>query len=147
MALPEVLAEISEAVEEGLSLMVAHDAAAEEAYRLDLSANAADGLRALCQEWVESLETRAVAQYEATAELAEGEVFLIEDQPTIADLQPLYGVAANAAELPTIAVGQLNQRIALYAVVVGQEERIALLKRSDPRIGYRGKRTFLGSPR
>jgi hypothetical protein len=143
VALPEVLAEISAAVEQGLSLMVAQDPAAQEAYRLDLSANAADGLRVLSQEWVEGLEARTVAPYEATAELAEGEVFLIEDADTLADLHPLYGVAAGATDLPTMPVDQLDQRIALYAVVVGHEDRIALLKRSDPRIGYRGKRTFL----
>lgn len=143
MPLPEVLAEISKALEEGLSLMVARDPAGEDAHRISLSEGAAQGLRTIGQEWAEGLGTKAVVPYEATAELDSGEVFLIEDEETLTDLEPLYGVAANTADLQTIPVDELDQRIALYAVVVGEEERIALLKRSDPRIGYRGKRTFL----
>jgi hypothetical protein len=123
--------------------MVAHDPAAEDAYRMSLSTGAANGLRNLSQEWLGGLVDRVVVPYEATAELAEGEVFLIEDETTLADLEPLYGVAADATDLATISEDDLDQRIALYAVVAGEGDRIALLKRSDPRIGYRGKRTFL----
>lgn len=125
--------------------MVASDPAAERAHRISLSRGAADGFRALSHEWLEDLRDRAVVPYEATAELADGEVFLIEDQDMLADLRMLYGAAANATDLPTIPADELDQRIALYGVVVGEENRIALLKRSDPRIGYRGKRTFLAS--
>lgn len=123
--------------------MVARDPAAGDAYRISLSAGAADGLRTLSQEWIDGLGGRVVVPYEATAELAEGEVFLIGDEETLTDLQPLYEMAADATELPTIPTDELDQRIALYAVVVGEVDRIVLLKRSDPRIGYRGKRTFL----
>ena len=143
VSLPDVLAETSQALQAGLSLMVARGAATEDAHRISLSTGAADGLRTLSQEWIEDLGDRAVVPYEATAELAEGEVFLIEDEETLADLRPLYDVAADATDLPTIPAAELDQRIALYAVVVGETDRIALLKRSDPRIGYRGKRTFL----
>jgi hypothetical protein len=125
--------------------MVARDPAAEDAYRISLSAGAADGLRTLSHEWVDALGGRAVVPYEATADLSDGEVFLIEDEATLADLQPLYGVASEATDLPTIPADELDQRIALYAVVAGEVDRIALLKRSDPRIGYRGKRTFLAT--
>lgn len=123
--------------------MVAHDPAAKDAYRIALSTGAANGLRTLSQQWIDDLGDRIVVPYEATAELAEGEVFLIEDEATLADLQPLYGVAANATDLPTIPADELDQRIALYAVVAGAGDRIGLFKRSDPRIGYQGKRTFL----
>jgi hypothetical protein len=125
--------------------MVARDPAAEDAYRISLSAGAADGLRTLSHEWVEDLGDRVVVPYEATAELADGEVFLIEDAATLADLRPLYGVASEVVDLPTIPADGLDQRIAIYAVVAGEGDRIALLKRSDPRIGYRGKRTFLAT--
>lgn len=144
MSLDSALGETLAAIEQAVSLLVAYDTSEGiDARGVRLEEGAADGLRGLSRDWLNTLGEHAVVSYEATAELSDREVFLIEDPATLADFQDLYQLAEQAAELPSLAVDEIDRRISLYAVVTGDTDRIALFKRSDPRIGYSGGRRFL----
>lgn len=137
MPLDQAIEQASEALNEALSLMVAYEADdGFDARNVLLAENAAEGLRAIAQDWLGSIATCQTVSYEATAELAEREVFLIEDEADLEDFAPLYELADQAAELPVLSAQQVNERLALYAVVAGSENRVAFFKKTDPRIGY-----------
>ncbi len=144
MPFEDAVAETLAGLEGDVSLLVAYDTAdGLEARSVNLGHAAADGLRDLSREWLGTIEDHVDVAYEATAELADGQVFLIEDPPVLADFAPLYQLAEQAAELPPLAVDQLDRRISVYGLVAGDANRIALFKRSDPRIGYTGGRRLL----
>ena len=144
MPLNDVLLAAHGALEQDVSLLVAYqNPDGFEARSVTLGETAAAGLRDLSREWLATLENYVDVPYEATAELADGQVFLIEDPNTVAELAPLYDLANQAVELPPLAVDDLDHRISMYALVAGNEERIALFRRSDPRIGYTGGRRWL----
>ena len=144
MPLEQAIHETLTALQGDLSLLVAYETTdGIEARSVNLAHGAAEGLRELGGDWTRGLETYAEVPYEATAELSDGQVFLIDDAPTLADLTPLYDLAGQVAELPVLAAPDIDRRISVYGVVAGDEPRIALFKRSDPRIGYASGRRFL----
>lgn len=144
MPLDQAVAQSTAALAEAISLLVAYENPdGIEARNVNLGQAAADGLRTLGRDWLDILNGHVVVPYEATAELAEGQVFLVEDGDVLADFAPLYQLAAQASELAPLAVTQVDRRISVYGVVAGDANRIALFKRSDPRIGYSGGRRFL----
>ncbi len=144
MPFSDAVAETSAALAGDVSLLMAYEKSdGLEARGVNLGQAAASGLRDLSRDWLGTIEDNVVVPYEATAELADGQVFLVEDEDVLADFAPLYELAAQAAELQPLAVDQVDRRISVYGVVAGDANRIALFKRSDPRIGYSGGRRFL----
>src|SRR5690606_4983669 len=125
-------------------LLVAYDTEdGFDARSVLLADAAAESLRNLGNNWTNTVVDHEAVAYEATAELSDGQVFLVEDPATLADFAPLYELVEEAAELPALAATQIDRKISLYAVVAGDAERVGLFKRSDPRMGYTGGRRFL----
>jgi len=114
-----------------------------DAMKIRLSAGSATDLAQLAREWLVSIEIRTVVPYESTAELADSQVFLIEDEETINELAGLYELGAEAADLPVLGAPDIGPKLSLYGVVAGHADRIVFLKSSDPRIGYSAGRPLL----
>jgi len=128
----------------GLSLLVVYEGADDlDGRNVRLSNGAASDLKEIGLAWVNALESYDEVAYEATAELAESEAFLIGDPDVLSDLDPLYRLVTSTPDLPTVSVDDLDERIGVYGVVAGGDEPVALLKKSDPRIGYTGGRRYL----
>lgn len=144
MPIDHALTQSTTALGEDLSLLVAYEIPdGFEARNVNLGQPAADGLRTLGRDWLDGVGGQVVVSYEATAELGDGEVFLVEDADVLTDFAPLYEFAAQASELPPLAVDQVDRRISVYGVVAGDANRIGFFKRSDPRIGFSGGRRLL----
>lgn len=144
MPIDEVINQSTTALGEDISLLVAYEAPdGFEARNVNLGRPAADGLRTLGRDWLDGVAGSVVVPYEATAELGDGEVFLVEDPDVLTDLAPLYELVSQASELPPLAVGQVDRRISVYGVVAGGANRVGFFRRSDPRIGFSGGRRLL----
>jgi hypothetical protein len=88
------------------------------------------------KEAVSGLKDRSAVQYSADAELDVHEVFILDDKASLEELQDLRNLATSAATLPAIAPRDLDLSIQFYAVVIGDESRLLLLRRTDPQIRY-----------
>lgn len=145
MNLDDALSTIRAALDSDISLMVGYLSKKEmTGKKLTLGQGATQALRDLGKDWVSQLNGNSVVPYEASSELRDGEVFLVDDEEGLAELSPLYAIAEQTAELPQLSQDAVDQRITAYAVVAGGADRIALFKRSDPRLGYSGGRRVIG---
>lgn len=140
----EVLETLVPRLEQAVSLLVARGSADEVgAHKLLLATDAADGLRDMCHSATDGLTDRAAVTYTATAELERDELFVIDDADTLAELSDLRALGDQAATLPHEAPSDLDARIQMYAVVVGDVDRVAFVKKSDPVIPHNsGTRLF-----
>lgn len=140
-SLPEITAELSPKIEQAISVIVARNGADEmESHKVALADDAAEAFRDLCRDLVQRLEARTAVDYTADAELDAKEVFVVDDSDSLAELGDLLTLAANAATLPVTPPRDLDLSIQFYAVVVGDRDRILLLRRTDPQIRFRAGR-------
>jgi hypothetical protein len=139
-----VVQEVEARIEQSVSLVVARGAGHDiEAHKLHLATDAADGLRDVCRSVLGTLPTRTAVPYTATAELAGREAFVIEDEATLGEMADLIGLRERAATLPNEKPKDLDDRVQMYAVVVGDEDRVAFVKKADPVIPHdSGSRLF-----
>lgn len=137
--LADVTTDLAVKIEQALSVVVARRSSAGELEprKLTLADSAATSFRDLGRGMLALLQGRAVLPYHADAELDSDEVFLLDDAETLRELSDLRDLAKNAATLPTSAPNQLDVSISLYAVVAGDSDRIAMVRRVDPKIKYK----------
>lgn len=140
----DVLKALTQRLDEAVSLLVARGSGDEiEAHKLLLANDAADGLLELCRSTIDKLSDRSVAPYTATAELERDEIFVIDDADTLAELADLTGLGSHAATLPHEAPSDLDAKVQMYAVVLGDKDRVSFVKKSDPVIPHgSGTRLF-----
>lgn len=143
-SLPEITAELTDKVEQAVSLVVTRkgEEVALDARKVNLANDAADAFRALCRDLVESLPKRTVVTYTADAELTGSEIFVIDDEDTLDELADLRELATQASTLPNTAPQDLNVSIQLYAVVVGDATRAVFVRRADPTMSFKAGRVF-----
>jgi hypothetical protein len=148
-AVEDVLEEIDQVLAQSVSLIVARmEDGAVEGNRLLMNQGAAESFRDLCvvaRDRVDSLET---TKYATTAELGEGQFFLIDDEATLSELAAFTQLATSLGDLPTIAPADLDLAVRLYAVALGDKDRVLFVRRADPRLNYRrGRILAIGEER
>ncbi len=138
-SLEEVRADLEAIIDESVSVVVArrNNGGGIDAAKLALAEDAGEGFRELSREAVEDLERRTGVAYTADAELGRDEAFVLDDDEDLAELSDLTSLAALAATLPITPPRELDLRIQFYAVVLGDDSRVLLVRRTDPRIAYR----------
>ncbi len=104
--------------------------------KLALAADAAEAFRDLARGCVEKLHDRVEVQYTVDAELDGNEAFVLDNEDDLAELSDLTDLSDLAATLPVTPPRELDLRIQFYAVVLGDHDRVSLVKRSDPTISY-----------
>ncbi len=138
-SLDEVRADLEARLDESVSVIVGRKGVDGEieAAKLALAEDAAEGFRDLSHECLEDLERRAAVPYTVDAELDRNETFVLEEADDLAELSDLMSLADLAATLPISPPRELDLGIQFYAVVLGDDSRISLVRRTDPRIAYR----------
>lgn len=141
-SLPTITAELTEKVDQAVSLVVARRGNEGEldARKVNLADDAADGFRDLCRGAIDSLSIRTVVAYTADAELTGAETFVIDDKDTLDELADLRALATQASSLPNTAPQDLDVSIQLYAVVVGNDARAVFVRRADPTMTFKAGR-------
>lgn len=141
--LEEAVDELEGRIEESLSLVVARGSGeAFEPHKLHLAAEAADGLRELCRSALDETRSRTEVPYTPTAELSDGEAFVISDGETLGEIEDLISLGTSASTLPHEAPADLDGKIQLYAIVVGDSKRSTFLRKVDPVLRPSGGRMF-----
>ena len=138
----EILQEIDARLDEALTLTVGRLVGTKiKANHLALDRDAADALREQCHAARKLISEGAPASYTATAELDDGEFFVIDDAETLAELGAFRTLAENLGAIPQVTPVELNLAIKLYSVAVGNEsDRILFVRRTNPRIPHRAGR-------
>lgn len=141
-SLDEVRADLAARLAESVSVIVGRQGADGEieAAKLALAEDAAEGFRDLGHGCVEDLQRRTAVPYTVDAELDRKETFVIDNADDLAELSDLTSLADLAATLPITPPRQLDLSIQFYAVVLGDDSRVILVRRTDPKIAYRGGR-------
>ncbi|HEX9992632.1 MAG TPA: hypothetical protein VGB14_06880 [Acidimicrobiales bacterium] len=138
-SLDDVRADVAARSDEAVSVVVGRKGTDGEvdAAKLALADDAAEAFRDLARQSLEDLGRRQSVPYTVDAELNRGELFVIDDADDLAELGDLTELADQAATLPIRAPRDLDLGIQFYAVVVGDDTRVTLVRRTDPRIGFR----------
>ena len=105
-----------------------------------LAQDAADGFRDQCIVTRDCIAQRTPASYATTAELDDGEFFVIDDSSTLEELSAFGQLAESIGAIPTITPADLDVSVKLYAVAIGDDERIVFVRRSDPRLSHKAGR-------
>jgi Domain of unknown function (DUF4868) len=140
--LEEIRSELASAIDGAVSVVVARRTsdADLDAAKLALAQDAADAFRDLARQCLDDLDGRLAVQYTADAELGRGEAFIVDDPADLAELADLSNLAGQAATLAVTPPRDLDLRIQFYGVVLGDDARLILIRRTDPQIAYRGGR-------
>jgi hypothetical protein len=142
--LDEALQELAAKLGATLSLVVAWASDdGLEAGNVRMSEAASGQLRDLALGFAQDLQDSEIVTYTGDAELEGDEVFLITDEAVLAELEPILALGQDAVAHADVEANQLDDRIRLYGVAAGDNDRIFLVRRSDPRIGYTPGRPFL----
>ena len=141
-SLEQITTELATNLEQSISVIVARKGpqGGFESAKLALAQDAAEGFRDLSRDALDDLRRRAVVPYTADAELDGGEAFVIDDPDGLAELADLGALASLAATLPTTPPRDLDLKIQFYGVALGDDSRVLLVRRTDPRIAYRAGR-------
>lgn len=137
--LDDVRADVAARLDEAVSVIVGQKGSDGEvdAAKLALANDAAQAFRDLARESLEDLGRRHPVPYTVDAELDRGELFVIDDADDLAELGDLTELADLAATLPITAPRDLDLGIQFYGVVLGDDTRVTLVRRTDPRIAFR----------
>ncbi|MXZ29705.1 MAG: hypothetical protein F4Z22_02435 [Acidimicrobiia bacterium] len=138
----EILQEIDARLEEALTLTVGRIVDDTiEASHLALDRGAAHALREQCHVARDRISEGTPASYTATAELDDGEFFVIDDAETLADLGAFRSLVDNLGAIPQVTPADLDLTIKLYAVAVGDEtDRVLFVRSTNPRLTHRAGR-------
>ncbi len=138
----EILQEIDARLEEALTLTVGRMVDDTiEASHLALDRGAAHALREQCHGARDRIGEGMPASYTATAELDDGEFFVIDDAETLADLGAFRGLVHDLGAIPQVTPAELDLTIKLYAVALGDEtDRVLFVRSTNPRLPHRAGR-------
>lgn len=118
-----------------------------EVRKVKLDEPAADPMRDLCLETLGRIRDSEQVPYGVDAELGDDEVFFLEREEDLGELSLFRDAADRAATKESIAPSELDVRIKFYAVVVGDENRIAFIRKTDPQMEHKTGSSFLMSGR
>lgn len=140
--LEEVRSDVAARLDEAVSVVVGRQGAegAVDAAKLALADDAATAFRDLARDSLDDLGRRTSVAYTVDAELDKNEVFVLDDADDLAELADLTALADMAATLPITPPRDLDLGIQFYAVILGNDSRVTFVRRTDPRIAYRGGR-------
>jgi len=138
----EILQEIDARLEAALTLTVGRMVDDTiEASHLVLDQDAAHALREQCHVARDRISEGIPASYTATAELDDGEFFVIDDAETLAELGAFRSLVHDLGVIPQVTPAELDLTIKLYAVAVGDEaDRILFVRSTNPRLTHRAGR-------
>lgn len=141
-SLDEILQEIDARIGAALTLTVGRMVDDTiEATHLALDRDAANALREQCQVVRGRISEGTPASYTATAELDEGEFFVIDDAETLAELGAFRSLVDDLGGIPQVTPADLDLTIKLYAVAVGDEtDRVLFVRSTNPRLTHRAGR-------
>ena len=141
-SLEEVRSEIAARLGEAVSVVVGRrgDDGPVDAAKLALADDAAAAFRDLVSDTLQDLGRRTAVMYTVDAELDRNEVFVLDQADDLAELADLTALADLAATLPITPPRDLDLGIQFYAVILGDASRVTFVRRTDPRIAYRGGR-------
>jgi hypothetical protein len=145
VAIPdEILSEIDARLPQALTLTVGRvQETALEAFHLVLADNAASALRGHCETTRERIADAAPIPYTATAELAGGQYFLIDDEDTLNELTAFRQLSENLGSISQITPADLDLAVKMYAVTIGDgPTRTSFVRRTDPQLRHRSGRVF-----
>lgn len=140
--LDNITADVATRLDEAVSVIVGRKAAEGgiDAAKLALADEAAEAFRDLGRKSYEDLGRRRSVAYTVDAELDRSEVFLIDSAEDLGELADVAELTDLAATLPPTPPRDLDLSIQFYAVVLGDDARVSLVRRTDPSIAYRGGR-------
>ena len=138
----EILQEIDARLPEALTLAVGRMVDNTiEANRLALDGDAADALREHCRDSRDRIGAGVPVSYTATAELGDGEFFVIDDDETLAELGAFRGLVDDLGAIPQVAPAELDLTIKLYTVAVGNDsDRVLFVRSTSPRLTHKAGR-------
>lgn len=145
----DVLATLAKVRDQGLVLLVSQrDDDGITPRRLLLDNNAGLAFGDQCNDATTAVAENNPIPYTASAELDTGEFFLIQSDHDLAELGALRSMAVDVAARERIEPSKLDTGILLYGVVLGNEERVAFVRRADPRLTHRrGRFMAIGQER
>lgn len=108
-----------------------------EIRKIKLDGAATDVLRDLCRNALDSIADAQRVPYGVDAELASGQVFTLDGEEDLGELSLFRDAAENAATADSIAPSDLDPRVKFYAVVAGDDDRVAFVRKSDPQMHHR----------
>ncbi len=141
MAVDEILAEIDRRLEQAVSLTVGKLADDQlDVQRLLLAADVAESFREQCRAARAEIAARNATSYASNAELDDDEIFIIDDADTLAEIDVFRRLAEDIGSLPITAPAALDATVKLYAVAIGDDERVLFVRKADPRLAHRAGR-------
>lgn len=115
-----------------------------EIRKVKLSTTAGDALRDLCRKAVDRIADSERVPYGVDAELGSGEVFALDGEADLGELSLFRDAADRASTADAIRPKELSVREKFYAVVAGDEARIAFVRKSDPQMHHKAGKFYLG---
>ena len=108
-----------------------------EIRKVKLDRAAADVLRDLCRNTLDWIADAERVPYGVDAELASEQVFALDGEGDLGELSLFRDAAERAATADPIAPGDLDARVKFYAVVAGNDARVAFVRKSDPQMHHK----------
>jgi hypothetical protein len=141
VAVDAILREIDQRVPQAVSLTVGRMLEDRlDVRRLLMEAAAAEAFREQCRLTRDRIASRTPTSYATNAELDEGEIFVIDDNDTLGEIAAFRQLAENLGNIPTTAPAELDTTVKLYAVAVGDDERVLFVRKTDPRLSHKAGR-------
>lgn len=109
----------------------------DELLKLRLDEDVASAFKELCRSAADTISSAPVRAYTADAELEGGEVFVLRSDSDLAELALFREIAADAATKNPIRPSELDTNIGYYIIAVGDEERVAFVRKADPRLRHK----------
>ena len=135
----EIIHEINTRLSEAVSLTVGRMIEDSiEGEHLTLDSTAADALREQCAGARDRISEGNRTAYTATAELAVGDYFVIDDHVTLSELGAFRSLAEDLGAMRQVTPTELNLTIKLYSVSVGDGlDRILFVRKANPRLAHK----------
>ncbi|MDP8932240.1 MAG: hypothetical protein M3O70_27685, partial [Actinomycetota bacterium] len=108
-----------------------------ELLKIRLNEEVADAFRQLCYSTIDRIQGARDVDYEADSELASDEVYVLEDEQSLRELALFREAAETAATADPLAPKELDVRLKFYAVVAGDQGRIAFVRKTDPQLHHK----------
>ena len=139
----EVVEDLNSVLGQAISLVVGRLAGQEiETQRLLIQGDVGQAFADQTEEVNQRIGAATVVAYEANAELNSGEVFLIEEDATLVELNAFTVFADDIGAIQAVSPGELDLKIKFYAVAVGDQDRVVYVKKTDPSVAHKAGRFF-----
>lgn len=143
----EILDELDKCLGETVSLTVGRMVDNRiRAQHLPLDKGAADSFREHCRNTRERIASGTSIPYTATTEMVDDQFCVIDDVEMIDDLSNFRSLADQVATMQQIAPSDLDDKIGLYTIALGDDaleaNRVLFVRKTNPRLPYKSGRLF-----